>query len=52
MYNSSNHDVYKMGEEMYNDTMEQIEVGISCCVVVCMPALAWQRLKDVPACSV
>jgi len=27
MYNNSNHDVYRMATEMYNDVMEQIEVG-------------------------
>lgn len=27
MYNSSNHDVYKMAVEMYDDVMEHIEVS-------------------------
>ena len=36
MYNSSNHDVYKMAEEMYNDTMEQIEVPIFYCDAFCL----------------
>lgn len=26
MYNSSNHNVYKMAKEMYDDVMKQIEV--------------------------
>lgn len=29
MYNSSNHNVYKMAKEMYDDVMKQIEVQFS-----------------------